>query len=283
MKKILIPTDFSDNSKNAIRYAVSLFNETPCHFFLLYVNFDGSNYIEKPDYGLGTNILVKREPVSIAEKLEELKTYATSIPSDCIGNQFTTLNEEGYFLETIRKQVQKNQIELIIMGTKGASEMKEFMVGTRAGDVITKVECDVLVVPDKSVYQGFKEVVFTTDLKPYNASNTFNTISKILASDTVKIRLLHVTKSNTPLTEALEIEKNKILKSLSEKFPNPISFHTIVSKKVEDAIQVFAQSFNAELIIMVSKDYNILQKLFLDTTVEEVSFETQIPLLSLQG
>ena len=72
MRKILIPADFSANSKNAIRYADSLFKETSCHFFLLYVNVNGSNYIEKPVYDLGTNILVEREPISVALKLEYL-------------------------------------------------------------------------------------------------------------------------------------------------------------------------------------------------------------------
>ena len=283
MRIILIPIDFSDTSKNAIRYAVSLFNEIPCHFFLLYVNVEGSDYIEKTVYSLGTNILVEKEPISIAQKMEDFKKYVQSISLKDKGHQFSTLNEEGYFLATIRKQVQIHNIELIIMGTKGASEIKEFLVGTRAGDVITKIECDVLVVPYKSICQGFNEVVFTTDLKTFYPTYIFNSLSKLLAADTIKIRLLHVAKSNVPLTKAQEVAKEKVMKHLSEKLTDQISFHVVVSKKVENAIQDFAQSFNSELIIMISKDYNMLQKLFLDTTVEEVSFETQIPLLSLQG
>ncbi|MFT6994773.1 MAG: hypothetical protein ACJA1P_001511, partial [Maribacter sp.] len=61
MKKILIPTDFSKNSKNAIRYALALFQETSCHFFLLYINVEGSDVREKTIYELGTNIMVKKE------------------------------------------------------------------------------------------------------------------------------------------------------------------------------------------------------------------------------
>ena len=81
MKKILIPTDFSKNSKNAIRYSLNLFKETPCHFVLLYVNVEGLDFTEKPVYKFGTNILVDKEPRSINLKLKELEKFARSISS----------------------------------------------------------------------------------------------------------------------------------------------------------------------------------------------------------
>ena len=81
MKNILIPTDFSKNSKNSIRYALDLFQVTPCHFFLLYVNVEGSNFTEKPAYEFGTNILVELEPKAISQKLNDLEKFITSISS----------------------------------------------------------------------------------------------------------------------------------------------------------------------------------------------------------
>ena len=94
--------------------------------------------------------------------------------------------------------------------------------------------------------------------------------------------MLYVTKSNIPLFEEIELQKKQLVQRLSEKLPNPISFHRVVSKKIEDGVLSFAKGLNADLIIMISKDYNLLERLFLDTTVEEVSFDTSIPLLSIQ-
>ncbi len=48
MKQILIPIDFSKNSKNAVHYAMDLYYEIPCHFFILYVNVEGADYMENP-------------------------------------------------------------------------------------------------------------------------------------------------------------------------------------------------------------------------------------------
>ena len=283
MKKILMPTDFSKNSKNAIRYSLDLFKETPCPFFLLYINVEGSNFTEKPIYNFGTNILVEKEPKAIGQKLKDLEKFIASISSKKKYHRFTTIRENGYFLKSIRRYIKKEKIDLIVMGTQGASQLKEFFTGTRSGDVITKVGCDVLVVPDKAQYKGFKQVVFPIDFELVYDEATINTISTLISSKKTRLTLLYVTKTQIPLNEEVVKQKSQLVQRLSDKFPNAISFHRVISKKVEDGVVIFAESISADLIIMISKDYGLLQKLFLDTTVEEVSFDTRIPLLSLQG
>lgn len=283
MKKILIPTDFSKNSKNAIRYALALFQETSCHFFLLYINVEGSDVREKTIYELGTNIMVKKEAKSIGEKLKDLEQFVTSISSKKEYHQVTIIREEGYFLKNIRKHIQEKEIELIVMGTRGASELKEFFMGTRSGDVITKVESDVLVVPDNAEFKGFMNVVFSVDFEINYDDKTLKKIADIITSKMAQIKMLYVTKSEIKLTNDLTLHQKQLKQRLSQILPNTISLERAVSRKVEDGVQVFAESSNADLIIMISKDYGLLQQLFLDTTVEEVSFNTRIPLLSLQG
>lgn len=283
MKKILIPTDFSKNSKNSIRYAVDLFKENPCQFFILYINIEGSNITEKPVYEFGTNVLVEIEPKAISHKLKDLEKFIASLSSKKEHHHFTTMREQGYFLTTIRKHIQEKEIDLIIMGTRGASELKEFFIGTRSGDVITKVECDVLVVPDKAKFKNFKQVVIPIDFEVDFDDSILKKIASNINSEKAQIKLLYVTKSQMPLFEEIELQQKQLVQRLSEKLPNPISFHRVVSKQIEDGIQIFAESMNADLIIMISKDYGLIQRSFLDTTVEEVSFNTSIPLLSLQG
>lgn len=283
MKKILIPTDFSKNSKNAIRFALNLFKETSCHFFFLYVNVEGSDFTEKPIYKFGTNILVEKESKAISQKLKDLEKFITSISSKKEHNHFTTIREDDYFLKSIRKHIKENEIELIVMGTQGASELKEFFIGTRSGDVITKVECDVLVVPNKAKFKDFTQVVFPVDFEVVYGEAILRKIANIVTSEKAQIKLLYVTKSQIPLLDKVDLQQKQLVQRLSKILPNPVSFHRIVSRKVEEGVRVFAESLSADLIIMISKDYGLLQKLFLDTTVEEVSFDTNIPLLSLQG
>ena len=283
MKPILIPTDFSQNSKNAMRYAVKFFEDTPCHFFMLYANIDGSHFSEKPVYDFGTNIVVEKVPKAIDRKIRLLKEFFVKLPSKKDHHQLTILREDDHFIASIRKYVQEKKVELIVMGTRGASEIKEFFLGSHAGDVITKVECDVLVVPDKARYRGFKSVVLPVDFELDYSDEIIGTLATLIGKSKAEIRLLYVTKTQINLFEAVETEKERLIRRLSGTVKNPISFHRTVSKKIDDGVRDFADKVKADLIVMVSKDYGRLQQLFLDTTVEEVSFKTKIPLLSLQG
>lgn len=281
MKKILIPTDFSQNSKNAIRYALDLFKETPCHYFLLYVNAEGSEVIEKPVYDFGTNIGVKLEQITISEKLLELEEFVKSISYNNKHHQFTTIREDDFFLTSIRRHLKEKDIDLIVMGTQGASQLKEFFTGTRSGDVITKVESDVLVIPNKAKFKNFKQVVFSVDFELHYSDDVLQKIAKLISSEKAVLNLLFVTKSQIPIFEEVVLEQKQLLQRLSKILPNPINCHRVISKKVEEGVNRFAESLKADLIIMISKDYGLIKKLFLDTTVEEVSFDTKIPLLSL--
>ncbi len=283
MKNILIPINFSETSLNAIYYAMALFKDIHCRFTLLYVNIDGLDHRRKPLYDLGTNILVEKEPLSIDRKLKDLEKSLRSISLDKKRHRFITVQEKGYFLESIRKHVQKNKVELIIMGTKGASQLVEFFMGSNAGDVITKVECDVLVIPQKAQYQGFTEVMIPVDFSLTYSDDIFKGISNIITSKTTLIRVFHAAKSEKPLSSGERVRKENLMQSLTELLPNPISFHLSISKNVENAVLDFAKEMAADLIIMISKDHGFLHKQFFDTTVEEVSFGTDVPLLSLQG
>lgn len=283
MKKILIPTDFSKNSKNAIRYALELFEETPCHFFLLYVNVEGADFMKIPIYNFGTNILVEKVPKSIDQQLRDLEKFVRSISSKQEHHHVTAMQDDGYFLKCIRNHIEEKKIELIIMGTLGASELKEFVMGTRSGDVITKVECDVLVVPDQVCFRGLTEVVFPVDFEMTYDDEILEKIANLISSKNTRLKLLYVTKSQMPLFENVVRQQKELVGRLSKLLANPISLHREVSRKVEEGVLFFAERLGADLIIMISKDYGLFQRLFLDTTVEEVSFDTGIPLLSLQG
>jgi nucleotide-binding universal stress UspA family protein len=283
MKNILLPVDFSENSKNAMRYAMAMFGNSPCNWTLVYANIRESDYVEKPSYQFGTNILVEKKGLAVEDKLNEMKAYLESISQGSVIHQISAEEGKGPFLDSIKKQVAEKKIHIIVMGTKGASELKEFFMGTHASEVISQVECDVLVVPDKAIYQGLKQVVLPVDFEISFSENTLGTLADFLPSEQTEIKVVYVTKSDIPLFKEVEMAQEQLRELLSEALPLPISFHRMVSKKIEDGVRIFAEKEGADLIIMFSKDYRLLQKVFLDTTVEEVSFDTKIPLLSLQA
>lgn len=278
MKNILIPTDFSNNSWNAIKYALRLYNKTRCSFHLLHV-CNVNALISTEIHSVPTSAVILEEDIRTDAK-RKLKSLVKKIDSYSpnIKHSFITHAEYGFLIDSIKSMVIDNEIDLIIMGTKGASGLKEAIVGSNTGDVITRIKCPILVVPEKAVYLKPREIAFPTDYSMNFTSKVMNTILDVARIHQSSIRILHIKKRDDILTE--EQERNKEL--IHDYFKDQEhSFHSITSNKLENALQQFTESRNIDMISMVAKNLNFFQQLLFKPTVEDISYHIKLPLLVL--
>ncbi|MEM7185506.1 MAG: universal stress protein, partial [Bacteroidota bacterium] len=136
MTRVLVPTDFSENAWNAIQYGVRLYQNTPCVFYLLHVHISKRQENSGDTFANGM-LFELPQRVSRKKKLEELKESLEG----CFENpnhRFESLQVNGLFVDGIRRAIAEHQIDLIVMGTKGASGLKEATIGSRTGEVITR-------------------------------------------------------------------------------------------------------------------------------------------------
>jgi nucleotide-binding universal stress UspA family protein len=275
---ILLPTDFSENSWNAITYATHFLESTTCNFYLLNVNTFESHIV-----GAETYIPTQEdiENIYIKPSKQKLRALLKRISNNIKTNdhhRFYTLYDYSFFLESIRKHVDEKNIDMIIMGTKGASGLKEYIVGINAGDVITKVKCTTLVVPEHAKYSKLKEVAFPTDFTLSYDINILQPFTDILNTLKANLRIIHIHNDGTALNT--EQSSNKDL--LNDYFENfKPSFHLLTNKKVEDAIQCFVESRDIDLIAMVAKNLNYFQSILFHSKVEKITYHTHIPFLVL--
>ena len=82
-------------------------------------------------------------------------------------HSFKTIALYDFFVDGINAEVEKNNIDIIIMGTKGATGFKGAVVGSNTGDVITKVKCPLLAIPEDALYKRNKGNRFSHRL-PYD-------------------------------------------------------------------------------------------------------------------
>ena len=278
MKKILLPTDFSDNSINAIHYALEIFKDINCSFYLL--NIYGVPYLTEQELTNFDRVnLVKLEEglfKSSQENLEKFLKKVIKVPNP--NHKFKTISDYNFFINSVKQIVKNKNIELIVMGTKGATGAKEIFMGSNTGDLIMKTNCNLLAVPENATYKKPKEITFTTDFKiPYKKEDLFELI-EIAKLHEAKIRVLHLVDGQT-LDEEQRINK----KALNQFFENlSYSFHTLTNTNFETAINCFTQSRgDIDMIAIIAKQYNFFQRLFFKPKVEELSFHTKIPLLVL--
>ncbi|WP_289046481.1 universal stress protein [uncultured Olleya sp.] len=278
MKTILLPTDFSDNSWNAIQYALNFYKHINCTFYLLHVN-RLSDTITNDNVYLSTIDVIDEMYIKPSKKQlnKLLKKIATSFPENT-KHTFYTISDHNFFIDSVRKHVEEKKIDLIVMGTKGASGLQKYILGTNTGDIITKVHCNTLVIPEQAKYTTVNEVAFPTDFLQFYGSHTLQPISDILEQQEAAVRILHINKKQKDLNE--DQKQNKDF--LEDYFSQYISsFHFLTNTKVEAAVQCFVESRNIDMIAMVAKNLNYFQQILFHNKVEDISYQTTVPFLVL--
>ena len=276
MKDILIPTDFSENSWNALKYAVSLFKNEACNFYILHIGSLNDSVANQNSFALPSE---KMHP-SIKEQLNLLFKHIEALPYN-EKHHFIALQEYGNFIATVRKTVEVKKIELIVMGTKGASGIKATVVGSNTGDVITKVLCNVLVIPENAAAIIPKQIAFPTDYNLFYTHRILEAITDMLRTSKAHLQVFNVSKTKTPLTNTQETHKIYLKDYLEELFPNSHNFYSITGQNVKTAILNYIADNQIEIVAMIAKNLNFFQQLLFDTTIEKLSFHTTVPMLVL--
>jgi nucleotide-binding universal stress UspA family protein len=277
MKHILIPTDFSENARNAVNYAISFFQDTAATFYLLHVSLAEDVNEEKYYYKLSENLGKEKIFYNPIKNLEEELKRAEAISSNT-NHRFIVIHEYVDFIESIRHHVNEKAIDYIIMGTKGASENNGDMIGTNTGNVITKVKCSILVIPKKATYHPLRTVVFPTDFNIFYKNRILNTITEILKVKNTSLSILYISKRVKELTSLQQKNRDFLQEHLEDK-SHEIFF--ITDESMEKAVDSFVQKNKADLIAMVAKNLNFFQRLLFKPTAEKISYHTKIPFLVL--
>jgi len=277
MKNILLPTDFSENSWNAVAYALDYFTKKSCNFYILHVT---EIYKYSNGSSLITNINTTLEKTIVNQAKINLQNLLKKIKKLSVGTQhsFVTIYSKDSFVSTVKQHVVEKNIDLIVMGTKGASRIKKAIIGSNTADLITKVKCPVMAIPEKAKFHKLKNITFPTDYNIFYQTKILNNLLKLIKNSDATLRILHVGKKDEKLTTYQE-ENKEYLNTffIDEKH----SFHKVTNKKIEAGIQCFVESRAVDMIVMVAKNLNLFQQILFKPTVEEISYHTEVPFLVL--
>ncbi len=275
-KRILIPTDFSANAFNAVRYAMELYKEVACEFFILHTYYL-SGYSKENLLTPKPSDEDRREiETKAAENMENLMRRMDSYLENPL-HSFRYMTEFGPYFDIMVNTAEREDIDIVIMGTLGQTDNKTVIVGSNAVNVMEKVRyCPVMAIPSTVVFQKPNEIVFPTNFNTF-VQKDLRVLAEIANLTQAPIRILHVQKDKT-LTE--EQEKNKtMLESILN--PVPYTHHTLYDMDLRDGVRSFVQSRESEMIAFVNRKHTFFGSIFSNPLVKELGNYANVPLLAM--
>ena len=272
ISKILIPTDFSEVANNALQYAIQLAKKTQAEIHILYVK-----NIPIMDNSFPNNVY----QTYMIEVDEFTKKSFEDLTSKFFKNaevKFKTHTAFGFIQDEIQDFSEKNEIDLIVLGTTGASGIQEILIGSNAASVAANSAIPVLIIPPTSNFEEIIHLVYATD---YNEPE-FPAVSRLAYFANLydaDVSILHVKSDYDNFFDA---EHNFF--SRNKNAPEFKKWKIIKLPKdgsIIESINTFITNNHSNMIVMAKHNRNFFDKLFHISLSKKMAYHTKIPLLVL--
>ncbi|WP_235932891.1 universal stress protein [Flagellimonas sediminis] len=278
-KRALLPTDYSKNALNAIRYAFELYKDVKCDFYLLNA-FHVSGYnldsMRVPEIGEPLYEAAKKEAEDGMARLMEL----LDLHPDNEKHTLHTIVTFNSLTEAIRNVIEKKDIDIIIMGTKGVTDAKARVFGTNTVSVMERIkECPVIAVPSDYSVEPPREIVFPTDYKTHFKKREIEYLIEIAKLHGAKINVLHIDRDKDGKLNRMEEENKKLLLDILE--GTEYETHFLSSVKVSKGIHLFVESKHCDMIVFMNRKHLFFGSILSNPLVKEIGYDPEVPILEL--
>lgn len=273
MTRILLPTDFSENSLTAIRYGLTLYQDIKCTFYLLNCYMPPVYYTE---YLMGSPAQIGLGDIVKENSMNDLKDLKKKLLKDFENplHTFITHSALNVLSSEVTRTVEAEDIDIVIMGTQGATGAKEILFGTNTVHVIKNAKCPVLVIPSGFDYEVPEQILFPNDFEIELDKNSLSQLLKIVNTHVSQVNVMHVF-TGEELNPVQQKNKEKLAKILTK---NAL-FHEVSSNEIIAAINEFQVKQKINMLVMVQNKHTFLERLFIEPIIKKISFHVTIPLL----
>ncbi len=268
MKKVLFLTDFSTHAPEIFKYAADIAYFFKARLILL-------NAFDQPELKLLSS--EENEQLrDIANK--RLVSFAEShLPADYKNLKTDCLTEPDFVASAVQKLVAKEAIDLVVMGMTGKDNVMDKIFGSTSQEILSKVNCPVLMIPDSAVFNGIDNVVYTTDFE-FRDLAAINYLKKWATAFEAKIHCLHVVEPNENMVNVL-----RNMEILSETYKsNKNILVDSVEGNFREEIEKFARRKKADIVVMMMRKNNFITKWINSSSVKGVARNINIPLLVIK-
>jgi nucleotide-binding universal stress UspA family protein len=278
MKKILVPTDFSEQAENALKVACEIASKGAAEIHLLHVldvsmgGGYGFNTMAEPNsstmdqvYILQLRDVTSRRLIDIAQKYSS-PGYKI-VPEVLVGNVFSSINTRA----------EESQADLIIMGTKGSSGLEEFFIGSNTEKIVRRATCPVLSVKNLTPGFSIKKIVFASNFE----SDQLVAVSKLKRFQEIfnaEVYLVYINVPNNFVnTRVIRSRMNDFVQKY--KLTN-YNFTIYDDNTEEEGIIHFAEEINADIIAVATHGRTGMAHLLSGSIAEDIVNHANRPVLT---
>lgn len=269
MKKILVPTDFSENAKLALGHAIQIANKFGATVFVLHAYHVATS----------TGNLVSIDHIVKADREEELAALISEIkPLLAPNTKIESQVSKGNSVESICKAAEKLKVDIIIMGTTGADGMKKIFLGSTASNVMLHTPIPVLAIPTD--FQNFHpwNITLALDDKKIEDLTLLKPILDLVKGFDAVLDLLTVIDENHPKAR-IDPDLEEYLKIEGVNY----TYFIVKADNIVEGIRKFVAREKSDMLCLIHHPRGLFQNIFGASVAKEMVFASSVPLLVLRG
>ncbi|WP_417235854.1 universal stress protein [Bizionia paragorgiae] len=276
MENILLLTDFSENARNAMHYAHHLFKGKTINFFILHTKTPASyttdDLMLAGDDSL-YNLMFKEAKAKLDDSVLEFKKTDKE-------NNFTydTLVDYDVITDAIKQAILSNKIDLVIMGSNGATGAKEIVFGSNTIQVIRKVNSPTLIIPEGFYYRTPKHILLPLDSEDTLDHQAFPTLISFAEKFNSKLHVLRV-KTTNEIREQKDIDKE--LQTIKDCKTLDTTYKVIEGVPIEFAVSCYTQTHKIDITSLFVQKEPFFERLFTGSSTLKITKDLRTPLLVL--
>ena len=277
MTTILFPTDFSKNAIHASLYAGMIARGMNAHIILLNVYSIPMATEYQIPYDVDGFLRMNKE---VAE--EKLQEFAKELieGTGISHNRVTQITDYGQTSDSIVKIAQSEEVDFIIMGTKGVSNMLDKWLGTNAQNVLEAAECPVWVIPENAPLNYPKTFMYAADFR----EDDDLAILKVLEIT----RPLSATCKVIHIHDYYELISNRTVKEMVTELnyefveDDDVTIKNINRQEVYDGLKTYVRTHKPDVLALAVHHKSFLSKIFDRSITEHFVQKGNIPLLTFR-
>lgn len=279
MRKILVPTDFSDNAMKACFYAAEIAQKSEATIYLLHVIEPVIDRIRQP-YPLHERL----EEEIVKNRFSEVNAIRRSVLSLFPSIKIESELARGSVATSIFECARKKDADLIVMGTKGATGLKEVFMGSVATDTMVQASLPVLAIPDAYKMEEPDAILLATNhfeekttlLKPIIE------LAKLFSATIHAVVFVDGQHADESLYLFNTTQLNHYMEFLKRSFPD-VAFKGEVLKgdDFEKTIESYDEKNEVDIIAMIIYPKSFWDRFLRKSITKQMAFHSKIPVLAI--